>query len=74
MTVTSSSETGKLTGFDVVQSNYKTVGDHGIRADFLIPKVLPKGKRPIIVFFHGGCLVRHPLSCMLFQDEVLEQC
>ncbi|BDD60084.1 hypothetical protein MPDQ_005395 [Monascus purpureus] len=57
MTVTSNSETGKLTGFDVVQSNYKTVDDHGIRADFLIPKVLPKGKRPVIVFFHGGCLI-----------------
>ncbi|RAL06088.1 uncharacterized protein BO80DRAFT_370477 [Aspergillus ibericus CBS 121593] len=44
----------RLAGFDLVQANYKTIGDHGIRADFLIPQSNYTGKRPIIIRFHGG--------------------
>ncbi|PYH97113.1 alpha/beta-hydrolase, partial [Aspergillus ellipticus CBS 707.79] len=33
---------------------YKTVGDHGIRADIIIPQSDHTGKRPVIVHFHGG--------------------
>lgn len=47
----------KLVEFDLVQSHYKKVGDHEIRADFIIPHTECTGKRPLIVRFHGGCLV-----------------
>ncbi|KAL1966014.1 hypothetical protein VTN77DRAFT_4954 [Rasamsonia byssochlamydoides] len=36
---------------------YKKVGEHGIRADVLIPKEVPSGKRPVIARFHGGSLI-----------------
>ena len=55
----------KLDGFDVVQANYKTVGNHGIRSDLLIPKSPFQGKRPVIVFFHGGGLVRDHIAVAL---------
>lgn len=42
----------------ILQTEYKKVQDHGIRADFLIPKsITATGKRPVIVQFHGGGLV-----------------
>ncbi|RAK92509.1 alpha/beta-hydrolase [Aspergillus costaricaensis CBS 115574] len=44
----------RLAGFDLVQTNYKTVGDHNIRADFIIPQSNYTGKRPVIIHFHGG--------------------
>ncbi|KAE8335721.1 hypothetical protein BDV24DRAFT_179091 [Aspergillus arachidicola] len=47
----------KLVEFDLVQSHYKKVGDHEIRADFIIPHAECTGKRPLIVRFHGGCLI-----------------
>lgn len=47
----------RLAGFDLIQAPYKTVGDHEIRADFIIPKSDYAGKRPVIVRFHGGGLV-----------------
>ncbi|KAL5360243.1 Alpha/Beta hydrolase protein [Aspergillus floccosus] len=47
----------RLAGFDLLQSPYKTVGDHEIRADFIIPQSDYTGKRPVIVRFHGGGLV-----------------
>lgn len=61
---TTNSETvdSKLALFDIVQSNYKIVHDHGIRADFLIPKTPFEGKRPVIISFHGGGFVSIPLS------------
>ncbi|KAE8375513.1 Alpha/Beta hydrolase protein [Aspergillus bertholletiae] len=47
----------KLVEFDLVQSHYKKVGDHEIRADFIIPHAQCTGKRPLIVRFHGGGLI-----------------
>ncbi|KAJ5594267.1 uncharacterized protein N7459_000475 [Penicillium hispanicum] len=47
----------KLDGFAVLQTSYKTVGDHGIRADILVPQTSHAGKRPTILHFHGGGLV-----------------
>lgn len=48
----------KLSGFDLIQTDFKKVQDHGIRADFLVPQTPFHGKRPVIVRFHGGGLVR----------------
>lgn len=47
----------KLDKFDVLQTSYKTVMDHGLRCDVLVPKARHEGKRPVIVNFHGGGLV-----------------
>lgn len=47
----------KFADLNIIQSVYKTVGDHGIRVDMLIPKILPAGKRPVVARFHGGGLV-----------------
>lgn len=47
----------KIDDFDILQTSYKTVTDHGIRCDILVPKTRHEGKRPVIVNFHGGGLV-----------------
>ncbi|KAF3390209.1 hypothetical protein F1880_009192 [Penicillium rolfsii] len=47
----------KLNGFDIIQTNYKSIGDHGIRADVLIPQTEYAGSRPVIVRIHGGGLM-----------------
>ncbi|RDW57858.1 alpha/beta hydrolase [Aspergillus mulundensis] len=47
----------KIQGFDLIQETYKYVGDHGIRADILVPQTDYEGKRPTIARFHGGGLV-----------------
>ncbi|KAJ5980608.1 hypothetical protein N7481_007906 [Penicillium waksmanii] len=47
----------KIDNFDILQTIYKTVIDHGIRCDILVPKARHEGKRPVIVNFHGGGLV-----------------
>lgn len=47
----------KLEGFNIIQATYKTVGDHDIRTDILVPKTPSSGKRPVIIRFHGGGLV-----------------
>ncbi|OQD69117.1 hypothetical protein PENPOL_c002G00354 [Penicillium polonicum] len=46
-----------FTGFDLIQPDYKHFGDHGIRADILVPQSPHTGKRPVIVRFHGGGLM-----------------
>lgn len=56
----------KLTGFDTLQTSYKKVGDHEIRADILIPKSAHTGKRPTIIRYHGGGLVMGDSLFMFF--------
>jgi len=48
---------GKFDNFEIITTDYKIVGSHGIAVDLLIPPTLPKGPRPIIVRFHGGGFV-----------------
>lgn len=48
----------KLEGFELLQAPYKTIKGHEIRVDVLVPRTAFTGKRPIIVRFHGGGLVR----------------
>lgn len=48
----------KFDNFDIIQAKYKHVRGHGIRVDFLVPQASFPGKRPVIVRFHGGGLVR----------------
>lgn len=53
----------KIENFDVLQTSYKTIKDHGIRCDILVPKTRThEGKRPVIVNFHGGGLVLIPIQ------------
>lgn len=52
----------KLNGFDLIQTNYKSIGDHGLRTDILIPQTEYDGARPLIVRVHGGGLVSQFLS------------
>lgn len=48
----------KIANFHSIQQDYKHFGSHGIRADVLISKTPFEGRRPVIVRFHGGGLVR----------------
>ncbi|KAJ0418741.1 Alpha/Beta hydrolase protein [Aspergillus carlsbadensis] len=50
-------ENHKIADFDLIQTTYKHIGAHGIRADILVPKTSFSGKRPTILRFHGGDLV-----------------
>ncbi|KAF7714867.1 Alpha/beta hydrolase fold-3 domain-containing protein [Penicillium ucsense] len=47
----------KLDGFEIIQANYKHIGDHAIRTDILIPRTEHSGPRPLIVRVHGGGLM-----------------
>lgn len=48
----------KFARFSILQTPYKTVDGHAIRADIVIPKSLPTGRKaPVIARFHGGGLV-----------------
>ncbi|KAL4978839.1 Alpha/Beta hydrolase protein [Aspergillus desertorum] len=55
----------KFKGFDLIQATYKSVGDHAIRVDVLVPQTPARGQRPTIVRFHGGGLV---MADSLFVD------
>ena len=46
---------------DKITATYKTVAAHKLKCDILCPKNLPAGKHPVIIFWHGGGLVRSPL-------------
>lgn len=48
----------KLAGLDLIQTTYKKVNDHEIRTDILIPQKPHTGKRPVLIRFHGGGLVK----------------
>ncbi|KAJ5108234.1 hypothetical protein N7456_004909 [Penicillium angulare] len=47
----------KLDGFEIVQHDYKHIGNHGIRVDILTPRTNYVGQRPLIVRVHGGGLM-----------------
>lgn len=47
----------KVDSFDILQTPYKTVGDHDIRCDVLVPRTAYDKKRPVIILWHGGGLV-----------------
>ena len=47
----------KFDAFNLTTATYKTVGEHPILADIMIPKNVPAGAHPLIVRFHGGGLV-----------------
>ncbi|KAJ0413427.1 Alpha/Beta hydrolase protein [Aspergillus carlsbadensis] len=55
----------KFAGFDLLQTTYKTVGDHAIRTDIIVPQAASTAKQPIIVRFHGGGLA---MGDSLFAD------
>ena len=48
----------KFAAFNILHATYKTVGETPINASVLTPKnVSQGGARPVIVHFHGGCLI-----------------
>lgn len=55
--------------FNVYRAPFKKIGDHEIEAGIIIPKDLKPGKKPVIVKFHGGCLVNPHLSPRHFYTE-----
>ena len=58
----------RFSNFSILQTDYKNVGNNGIRADLLIPKSNPaQGKRPVIAQFHGGGLV----SCAILKPYLI---
>lgn len=48
----------RMANFKVHSPSYKTIAQHSLVVDILVPKDLKTGPRPIIVRFHGGFLVR----------------
>jgi cephalosporin-C deacetylase-like acetyl esterase len=46
-----------LSLFNIFTTPYKTLNNHAITADVLIPKNIQPGKHPLLVRLHGGCLV-----------------
>jgi cephalosporin-C deacetylase-like acetyl esterase len=50
----------KHSRFNVFTTSYKTINDHAITLDVLIPKQPSSGKHPLIVKIHGGALVCTP--------------
>ena len=47
----------RFSDFNVVDVNYKEVNGTLIPASILIPKDIKPGKHPILVRWHGGCLI-----------------
>ncbi|KAK5174959.1 uncharacterized protein LTR77_000095 [Saxophila tyrrhenica] len=47
----------KFAAFDVVDINYKEVNGVQIPASVLVPKNIKPGKHPLLVRWHGGCLI-----------------
>ncbi|KAJ5112059.1 hypothetical protein N7532_000104 [Penicillium argentinense] len=56
----------KLTGFDLIQTTYKHINTHSIRADILIPQAPHAGPRPVILRYHGGGLLMGDSLFMMF--------
>ena len=56
----------KFTPFQIHGTSYKVVNGHPIGVDILVPKDLDPGtkKCPLIVRFHGGCLVGNHCNCL----------
>ena len=56
----------KFSPFDIHSTSYKTVNEHNIGVDVLVPKDLKLGneKHPLMVRFHGGFLVSNLSSSL----------
>jgi len=46
-----------LTLFNIFTVPYKTINNHEITTDILVPKNIQPGKHPLLVRIHGGGLV-----------------
>ncbi len=62
----------KFSAFTVVDVDYKTIDGVGIPASILTPKNAKPGKHPLIVRWHGGCLVTgHRLFPDWYSDRLI---
>lgn len=47
----------KFNAFNVIDVNYKEVNGVKIPASILVPKDIKSGAHPLLVRWHGGCLI-----------------
>ena len=47
----------KFSAFNVIDVDYKKVRDVSIQASILVPKHIQPGTHPVLVRWHGGCLI-----------------
>jgi cephalosporin-C deacetylase-like acetyl esterase len=47
----------KFDRFNITDLVFKTIGKTPLIASVLVPKTIPRGKRPLLVHFHGGGLI-----------------
>lgn len=47
----------KFAAFNLVDFNYKEVNGTAVPASILIPKDIKPGAHPVLVRWHGGCLI-----------------
>lgn len=50
----------------LINTSFKTVGHHQIKADVLLPPHLKPGKHPLIIAYHGGFLIAGARNFYLF--------
>ncbi|ETS84817.1 hypothetical protein PFICI_02842 [Pestalotiopsis fici W106-1] len=64
----------KFKDFRILSTTYKTVGEHPLQVNVLIPRALTEGDCPVILRFHGGGFVTgdslHPDWFPTFQVEL----
>lgn len=51
-------EANRFDTFNLYTTSYKRIGDHEIEVNVLVPKGIKPGKRPVMIKWHGGGLVR----------------
>lgn len=64
----------RYNAFEIRDFVYKTVHEHPILLSVLIPKTVKRGKRPILVRFHGGGLVEGVRLGDWFRPYILDYC
>lgn len=48
---------GKYAAFDILDAYYKEVNGTPVPLSVLVPKNVKSGRHPVLVRWHGGCLI-----------------